>query len=462
MHYELKMTAAQHALVQQHLFPGDGLEAVAVALCGRHHDGQKSILLVHDITLIPHNECVREPMFVNWPTTRIHPYFQRLAQADMAIVKIHCHPGGFTEFSDIDDSSDYEFFGSVFGWATGDKPHGSMIMMPDGSLFGRVFHPDLTACAVDRITVVGDYIRYFGLASDGIVESFAERTAQAFGPATYNILKKLTIGVVGCSGTGSPVVEQIVRLGAGQIVLVDPDIVEAKNLNRILHSTKAAAEAGLPKVEVMQCAIENMGLETGVTVFQKNLYDSIEALRALCKCDVIFGCMDSVDGRYLLNQLCTFYLIPYFDLGVKLEADGTGGINKVCGSVHYLQPGKSSLLGRGMFSMPEVTAAGQLRRNPEEYKKLQREAYIKNVNVNNPAVISVNMQIASHAINEFLNRLHRYKGDEASAYAVSVIDITENCIVNTDESDLIPDAYLAARTGRGDMAPFIEIPEIIA
>ena len=48
-------------------------------------------------------------------------------------------------------------------------------------------------------------------------------------------------------------------------------------------------------------------------------------VRAVAGCDVVFGCMDSIDGRHLLNKLATFYVIPYFDPSVKLEADGTGG-----------------------------------------------------------------------------------------------------------------------------------------
>jgi hypothetical protein len=93
-------------------------------------------------------------------------------------------------------------------------------------------------------------------------------------------------------------------------------------------------------------------------------------------------------------------------------------------------------------------------------KKLKKEAYIKNVNVNNPAVISVNMQIASHAVNEFLNRIHPYKSEEPSEYAASTIDITEGYIVNVQESGFEIDSYLRKRIGRGNIIPFIEMPEL--
>ncbi len=191
------------------------------------------------------------------------------------------------------------------------------------------------------------------------------------------------------------------------------------------------------------------------------MYNDITTLRSLIECDIIFGCMDSVDGRHLLNQLCTFYLVPYFDLGVKLEADGNGGINKICGSVHYIQPGKSSLISRGVYTTEDVRAASQYRKNPEEFENLRKNAYIKNVNINNPAVISVNMNIASHAINEFLNRIHPFKSEPAKNYALSTIDITEGYIVNVSEDELQEDNYLRKKIGRGDIVPFVEMPEIV-
>ena len=100
-----------------------------------------------------------------------------------------------------------------------------------------------------------------------------------------------------------------------------------------------------------------MGLGTVVDTYPASLFDA-RAVRAVASCDVVFGCMDSIDGRHLLNKLATFYLLPYFDMGVKIEADGAGGVDQVCGTVHYLQPGGSSLLSRHVYTMEQVRAAG--------------------------------------------------------------------------------------------------------
>lgn len=462
MELQLRISGLHHEMLKKHLFPQDGLESVAVALCGRYMDSENIIVTVHDITLIPDEECyLRENDLLQWPTERAMPYFEKIGRTDVAIMKIHSHPSGYRKFSRTDDKSDAEFFDSVFGWAMNDKPHISAVMLPDGEIFARLFYSDLHHEALTKVLVAGDAINIYKDITFSEIDNFALRTIQTFGDKTYQDLRQMSVGVVGCSGTGSPVIEQLVRLGVGKIVLIDPDTVELKNLNRILNTSKEDAQKETPKVTVIANAIEKMGLGTLVNSFQVNLYNSSDALRALIKCDCIFGCMDSVDGRHLLNQLSTFYLIPYIDLGVKLEADGKGGISKICGSVNYLQPGRSSLISRGLYTTEDLRAAAQYRKNPEEFESLKKNSYIKNVNVNTPAVISVNMNIASHAINEFLNRIHPYKAESACNYALSTIDITENCIINVNEYDLPTDSYLRKKIGRGDIMPFIEMPELI-
>jgi hypothetical protein len=463
MELQLRISGFHYDILKQHLFPGDGKEAVAVALCGRFSDQAAEHILIHEITCIPYTSChQRAPDIVEWSTELISHYFERLTKSNLCLLKIHSHPGGYDRFSETDNQSDLEFFDSAFGWSTNQKPHASAIMLPDGSIFGRYFFYDLHHEPIQKISIIGNTLVHFKDVQKGRLPDFALRTIQAFGEKTYLLLKSLTIGVVGCSGTGSPVIEQLTRLGVGKLILVDPDIIEEKNLNRILHATQNDVREGTTKVGALKRAIEAIGLGTKVEIFESNLFDDLNLLKELVKCDFIFGCMDSIDGRHLLNQLCSFYLLPYLDLGVRLEADGKGGILKICGSVHYIQPFKSSLLTRGVYTIEDVRAAGQYRKNPNEFTNLKKEGYIKNINVDNPAVISVNMQIASHAVNEFLNRIHSFKNSSPNEYACSTIDISDGYIVNVPESDYPEDEYLILKAGLGDVKPFIEMSELIS
>ena len=212
-------------------------------------------------------------------------------------------------------------------------------MFDDGRMIARLVDDAGRFQPLASVDVVGDDLSYWPSAAEtATVPEFGRRVTQTFGAGTYDRLRRLRIGIVGCSGTGSPLIEQLARNCVGTMVLVDPDRVEEKNLNRILNATIHDARHARLKVDVAARAIRAMGLGTVVDTHPRSLFDP-DTVRAVAGCDVVFGCMDSIDGRHLLNKLATFYLLPYFDLGVKLEADGRGGVDQVCGTVHYLQPG---------------------------------------------------------------------------------------------------------------------------
>jgi hypothetical protein len=195
----------------------------------------------------------------------------------------------------------------------------------------------------------------------------------------------------------SVVVEALARLGIGRLVIVEYDRTEEKNLNWILNTTREDAKVRRLKVEVALRAVRAMGLGTEIEVVAGNLIDRA-VVRLVSGCDVLFGCVDSVEARHIMNRLAAYYLLPYFDVGVRLDADGKGGIDQVCGSAHYLQPGGSSLHSRGVYTMEEVRAEGLRRTDPTAYAGLVKENYIKGVRVDRPAVISVNMLVASLAV----------------------------------------------------------------
>lgn len=458
MQYQLRFSGNHYSSVKDHLFPGDGKEAVAIILCGRYEHEATSMLLTHKVVLIPHDECDRTPVRINWKTDRLIPLLEEASQKNMAILKIHSHPTGHPSFSDTDDQSDRELFSSIYGWCEYDGVHMSAVMLPGGKVFGRVFPPDLQPIDVGKISVAGDEILIWNNTLKNSSDRFSLRTIQAFGEGTYNKLKQLRIGVVGCSGTGSPTIEQLARLGVGELIIMDPDKIEVKNLNRILNSRMS--DVGKSKVDVVATAIHSQGLNTKIIPCSQNLYDDIKLLKQLITCDVLIGCMDGVDGRHLLSQLSNFYLIPYFDLGVRLDADGSGGIKSIVASVNYIQPGKSSLFSRGLYTHKRLFDDGLKRQNPEEFADREKSGYVHNANVNSPAVISINMQISSMAINELLNRIHPFKDEPAENYARVMMDFCGSCIENTLENDFAQDDVAIKWTGRGDCQPFLRMIEL--
>jgi len=373
-------------------------------------------------------------------------------------VKIHGHDS-YKGFSTTDDNSDTQLFPSIYAWDEGDAAHASVVMLRDGSAIGRIVTAAGEFQPLYQVAVIGDDIDFYARSEDAQVPEFGTRIAQSFGAGTFERLRKLRVAVVGASGTGSPVIEQLARNCVGELVIVDPDVVEVKNLNRILNASLQDAVDGRAKVEVAARAVRNMGLGTKVQPLQLSLFDA-NAVRAVASCDVVFGCMDSIDGRFLLNKLASFYLLPYFDLGVKLVADGRGGVSQVAGSVHYLKPGGSSLLSRHVISLEQVRVAGIKRTEPERYKHELQEGYIQGIEEDRPAVVQLNSLIASLAVNELLARLHPFRLDPNSDFAITRVSISH--AIWDHEPDGDPCKVISRHLGRGDTWPLLDWAELSA
>jgi hypothetical protein len=458
MNITLSLTESHHDQLRNHLFPGDGMEAIAFALCGHRHGSNSLGLLVHEIVPLPYDCCKRAPDYIQWRTEKIPEILDRATKKGFSVVKIHSHPNGFDAFSLVDDRSDRDFFTYASAWTDNMVPHASVVMFLDGSMKGRTLSDNDEFQPIECIKFIGDDLKFwFHGKEPAHLDEYGIRVVQAFGQGTYQLLKALKIGVVGCSGTGSLVVEQLARNCVGDLVLVDPERIEIKNLNRIPQATMDDALNKEYKVNVIARSIEAMRFGTQVTTITDDLY-SFNAVKALSECDVLFGCMDSIDGRHLLNKLATAYIIPYFDIGVKLFADGVGGIDQICGTVHYLQPGGSSLLSRGVYTQEQLRAASMKRADPRAYREQLKAGYIEGVDEEKPAVISVNMLFASLGVNELLARLHPFRDDLNADFAIHRIALHAGSILA--EPDGEPCATLKKWVGRGDIIPLLGMPSL--
>lgn len=455
--YMFSLTQKQHDELRLHLFPDAGHEAVAFVLCGQRAGRDRHKLLAKEVYPIPYAQySEKTDLLLRWSTKSLPSLLGKAEKMNWAVIKIHSHPNGFPTFSKLDDVADRDLFSSIHGW-TGkdDAPHASAIMFPDGSMLGRHvdssgnFHP------MRAIHVVGDDLVFWFTGPPKSIPEFGKRIAQTFGAGTFDKLKKLRVAIVGCSGTGSLVVEQLARNCVGELLLIDPDVVEEKNLNRIPNTTMQDAMEKRPKVEVLARSIDRLGFGTKVQTIYGTLYDP-ETIRAVAGCDVVFGCMDTIEGRHILNRLASFYLLPYFDLGVKLVADETGNVDEVTGAVHYLHPGGSSLLGRKVYSTESLQAESLFRTDPETYHARRKEGYIRNIHEEKPAVISINMQVAAMAVNEFLARIHPFRSELNANYASQRFNLVNGIVYN--ECDGEPCESLRRHVGRGDVSPILDLP----
>jgi len=449
---------AHHRKLKGLMYPGDGKESVVIVLCSKVESHDRVRLLSKYIYPIADEDCtVREVDTVRWPTHLIEEALQHAEREKLSVVKVHSHPSGTKRFSSLDDKSDRELFPSIDSWVGNDLLHASLVMLPDSSMFGRTVGPQGDFRPLYLISVANDDLLFWldEMANDNLPES-ARRLAQAFGEGTYNIMKKIRIGFVGCSGTGVPTITTFNLNHLGEMVLVDPDIIEEGNRNRIATATPKDIEDAISKVLNQQGAIEARGLGTKVYPYQSDISNP-NVIEALGSCDILIGCVDSAKGRYFLNKISSCFLVPYFDLGVRIDTDNGTSIKGVNASMHFIKPGGSSLLSRYVYTMDQVHAEQMKATDPEEYRRQIDEGYVKGVEVERPAVASINACISSLVVEEIMARLVGYRFVDNTDFAIRrMVFCMGESLHEADEGAAC--TILEAIVARGDKRPLLNLP----
>jgi proteasome lid subunit RPN8/RPN11 len=89
--------------LRAHLFPGDGLEAAGLLLCGSAA-GRRQKLLGRDWLPVPHKACQRYADYITWPGEYVEKAIAKAEANGLSIIAVHSHPGGLFAFSDADES----------------------------------------------------------------------------------------------------------------------------------------------------------------------------------------------------------------------------------------------------------------------------------------------------------------------------------------------------------------------
>jgi hypothetical protein len=150
----------------------------------------------------------------------------------MGVMLAHTHLGdaALQEFSTIDDHGEsllQPYFNS---------------RMPDQHHFSALFTKTRSRCRklgtqhFADVELIGREVRILSAESNSAqpMSTQYSRQAIAFGPAIQSKLARLKVAIVGLGGTGSVIATELAHLGVLNYVLIDPDIVDESNLNRLI------------------------------------------------------------------------------------------------------------------------------------------------------------------------------------------------------------------------------------
>lgn len=450
----LSLPEVVHAQLHDHLFPGDGKESAAILVCTKV-PGNRRRMLARNIILVPHDECSsRDEAYLTWPSSYIEKAIDIAESEQLSIVLVHSHPSGYPDFSHVDNLSDREIIPSIFE-ACG-QLHGTAVMLPSGVMFGRVYTRDLVVAPMELISVVGADLHYWW-AQDPLRPA---SRPMAFTSAMTMELSRLSACVIGVSGTGSIVAEQLCRLGFGNVVLIDHDKVEPKNLNRILNTTKADADNNRPKVEVFAERVNAFREEPYAVPVDANVL-SRKAVLAASQADVLFSCVDTHRGRSVADRIAANFLLPLFDVGVAIPTRdfmGAKAIAEATGRIDYVFPGGSTLSDRGVYTAASLQAEALAESDPSAHTEQVNRGYIEGIPEQAPAVISLNMRAASACVMEFIARAYPFRHESNSLYARTRFMLAEAVEEFYGESEF--NARVSPDLARGDGEPLLNLPAL--
>ncbi len=385
--YTLTLQEDHLASLRAQVFPDDGREATAYLLCGRadiSSDPWTGLatrrLLSFDVIAIEQAHVLSSSeSHIRCRTGTFARVLRQARQEDLSAVVVHSHPSGFDSFSPVDDMEEPYLLELAQHRNGPDAEVGSLVLTRDGEVFGRVWTSHGESTPLSLITVVGKRLclHYPGRAS-GATPDALQRQALAFGQALNADLAELRFGIVGCGATGSATAMLLARLGARKLLVVDGDIVDVTNLNRLHGASAADAAKQQLKVDVLKRHAESMGLGTEVIPYPGWVADE-DCRDAIRSCDVVFGCTDDHEGRLFLNRLAYFYLQPVFDMGFKLDvSDGDPPrILDGAGRVTVLVPGARCLLCRNVVDANLAREEHIRRTNPEEHAWQHEQHYVR-------------------------------------------------------------------------------------
>lgn len=132
--------------------------------------------------------------------------------------------------------------------------------------------------------------------------------------------------VVGCGGLGGYVINCLARFGIGRLTLIDGDDFAESNINRQLFAT--AQSIGKNKAVACMDMLVSAGVHSAIAA-RPVMLSRENAEELIAGHDVVMDCLDNIQSRRLLADVCG-------RLGIPLVH---GAISGLCGQAASIFPG---------------------------------------------------------------------------------------------------------------------------
>ncbi|MFF8866030.1 ThiF family adenylyltransferase [Streptomyces sp. NPDC015139] len=311
-------------------------EQLAFLLAGKSVDSKRVRLLVREI-LPAHSENLEYQSGIGVAPKQdfVIKALNRCQAEGWQLIEVHSHPfdsSPSTTFSGIDWGNDRRKMPALSTLSTEPFLHATMVMGRNSA--DAHFYDSVTReiKPVSRIVIIGvensgsrNALERVPTTSGNMEHEYGasgevkhQRQQAVLGTDGQRALTQSTIAVIGLGGLGSFVTLELAHLGVGRLILIDPDVIEVSNLNRLLGA--GMAENGRRKVEFYKDVASGVSPATEVVPVGASILQE-DALSRAKEADLLVGCVDNHGARLILNQLAIRYLLPLVDggAGITLE-----------------------------------------------------------------------------------------------------------------------------------------------
>jgi molybdopterin/thiamine biosynthesis adenylyltransferase len=335
----------------------------------------------------PSDYSIRTATHVQLRPEYVAEAVQRARKNSESVVFVHTHPFALNQFSAVDDAGEAEL-AAFLKQRVPNQRHVSLLLTPQKSIARELGGKQML-----RVVGVGERINWGDVAPPEQALGLYDRQVRVFGAEGQHILRSIRVGIVGLGGTGSVVLQELSHLGVRDFLLIDPDVVEETNLNRLVGARQA--DVGEPKVTVAERWARELNADSSITAKQESVLKESVA-RQLADTDFVFCCTDSHGSRAVLNQVAYQYLVPMIDMGVVIGSE-KGAVTTIGGRVQMMAPGLACMIC-GKLLDPD-----QVRRDMMTEFERRADPYFLGSPQPAPAVISLNATVSSLAVTMFLS-----------------------------------------------------------
>ena len=190
-------------------------------------------------------------------------------------------------------------------------------------------------------------------------------------------------------------------MGFHEINLIDPDVLEMSNLNRVVGAYYEDAQQKRYKVDVVRRHLTHINPKATVLACKRDVHDK-ETESVLALSDWMIVATDNHSSRLRTQELSVKYFVPLLSLGVNISVKGNK-IEDMSGEVITARVGDYLCL-HCLNRINPIKVASERHPDKTIREALVKRGYVSGKDIKEPAVKTLNTFLATMAVEVLINQ----------------------------------------------------------